>query len=761
MQESLTMLLQQAIHAFHAQDFFLAEQLLHKYLTIEVRDFEATHLLAIVYASMGKHEIAIHYYKSALVLNSNDPLLLSNFASSLNFLGQNQEALEQFKRVIQITPDDPDLLYNLGNIYYDLKNFDEAIIHYDQAIKLNPEAYLVHQNYGKVLFDLKQYLDAIKHYDQALAINKELIECLVNKGAALNELKRYEEAITHYDKALSINPDYAEAYCNKGVTLIELKRYEEAITHCDKALSLRFDYANAWFNKGLALNELKRYEEAITHYDKALSINPDYAEAYCNKGVTLIELKRYEEAITHCDKALSLKPDIDWLLGNLLYSRIQICEWSEIESDTQTLIINIQKNKRIISPFTALALIDDPKVHKLCAKIYVENQHPMNLTLGQISKRSKKDKLRIGYFSADFRNHAVSILMAELFELHNKERFEIFAFSFGPNDGSTLRFRLSQSFKQFIDVRSMSDKQIAELSRKLEIDIAVDLGGYTANNRMGIFSYRTAPIQVSYIGYLGTTGAQYIDYLIADRTIIPEGMEKYYTEKIVFLPNYQCNDRKRKISERIFTRQDLGLPESIFIFCCLNNNYKISPSIFDSWMKILKAVKHSVLLMYAENPWVEKNLKKEAESRGVDSNRLIFCTHAPPDEYLARYRACDLFLDTSPYNAGATASDALWAGLPVITVPGRTFSSRIAASLLHSIGIPELVLKSNTEYEELAVELANNAEKLNSIKQKLLNNRLSTALFDTPLFAKNIELAYMKMHERYLADLLPENLSLG
>ena len=444
-----------------------------------------------------------------------------------------------------------------------------------------------------------------------------------------------------------------------------------------------------------------------------------------------------------------------------MYSRIQICEWSEIESDTQTLIINIQKNKRIISPFTALALIDDPKVHKLCAKIYVENQHPMNLTLGQISKRSKKDKLRIGYFSADFRNHAVSILMAELFELHNKERFEIFAFSFGPNDGSTLRFRLSQSFKQFIDVRSMSDKQIAELSRKLEIDIAVDLGGYTANNRMGIFSYRTAPIQVSYIGYLGTTGAQYIDYLIADRTIIPEGMEKYYTEKIVFLPNYQCNDRKRKISERIFTRQDLGLPESIFIFCCLNNNYKISPSIFDSWMKILKAVKHSVLLMYAENPWVEKNLKKEAESRGVDSNRLIFCTHAPPDEYLARYRACDLFLDTSPYNAGATASDALWAGLPVITVPGRTFSSRIAASLLHSIGIPELVLKSNTEYEELAVELANNAEKLNSIKQKLLNNRLSTALFDTPLFAKNIELAYMKMHERYLADLLPENLSLG
>jgi predicted O-linked N-acetylglucosamine transferase (SPINDLY family) len=516
MQESLTMLLQQAIHAFHAQDFFLAEQLLHKYLTIEVRDFEATHLLAIVYASMGKHEIAIHYYKSALVLNSNDPLLLSNFASSLNFLGQNQEALEQFKRVIQITPDDPDLLYNLGNIYYDLKNFDEAIIHYDQAIKLNPEAYLVYQNYGKVLFDLKQYLDAIKHYDQALAINKELIECLVNKGAALNELKRYEEA--------------------------------------------------------------------ITHYDKALSIKPDYAEAYCNKGVTLIELKRYEEAITHCDKALSLKPDIDWLLGNLLYSRIQICEWSEIESDTQTLIINIQKNKRIISPFTALALIDDPKVHKICAKIYVENRHPMNLTLGKISKRSKKDKLRIGYFSADFRNHAVSILMAELFELHNKERFEIFAFSFGPDDGSTLRLRLSQSFKQFIDVQSMSDKQIAELSRKLEIDIAVDLGGYTANNRMGIFSYRAAPIQVSYIGYLGTTGAQYIDYLIADRAIIPEGMEKYYTEKIAFLPNYQCNDRKRKISERIFTRQDLGLPESIFIFCCLNNNYKISPSIFDSWM---------------------------------------------------------------------------------------------------------------------------------------------------------------------------------
>ena len=755
------MLLQQAIHAFHAQDFFLAEQLLHKYLAIEVRDFEATHLLAIVYASMGEHKIAILHYKSALALNSNDSLLLSNLASSLNFLGQNQEALEVLKRAIQITPDDPDLLYNLGNIFYDLKNFNEAMIYYDQAIKLNPEAYLVHHNYGKVLFDLNQYLDAIKHYDQALVINKELIECLVNKGAALNELKQYEEAISHYDKALSIKSDYAEAYCNKGVTLIELKRYEEAIIQCDKALSLKPDYSNAWFNKGLALNELKRYEEAISHYDKALSIKSDYAEAYCNKGVTLIELKRYEEAIIQCDKALSLKPDIEWLLGNLLYSRIQICEWNNFESSIQTLIINIQKNKRIIAPFTALALIDDPKIHKLCAKIYVENRHPINLTLGKIAKRSKKDKLRIGYFSADFRNHAVSILMAELFELHNKEHFEIYAFSFGPDDGSTLRFRLSQSFKQFIDVRSMSDQQITELSRKLEIDIAVDLGGYTANNRMGIFSYRAAPIQVSYIGYLGTTSTQYIDYLIADRVIIPEGMEKYYTEKIVFLPNYQCNDRKRKISEKIFTKQDLGLSENIFLFCCLNNNYKISPSIFDSWMKILKSAKHSALLMYAENIWVEKNLKKEAESRGVDSKRLVFCSHLPPDEYLARYRACDLFLDTSPYNAGTTASDALWVGLPVITVPGRTFSSRVAASLLHSIDMPELVLESKTEYEELAVELANNAQKINSIKQKLSNNKLSAALFDTPLFAKNIELAYMKMNERYLADLLPENLFFG
>ncbi|MBU3632018.1 hypothetical protein ICN21_01680, partial [Polynucleobacter sp. AP-Feld-500C-C5] len=342
------------------------------------------------------------------------------------------------------------------------------------------------------------------------------------------------------------------------------------------------------------------------------------------------------------------------------------------------------------------------------SEIYVQDRHPINTALGPIPKLAKKEKIRIGYFSADFRNHAVSVLMAELFELHDKEKFEIIAFSLGVDDKSSMRLRLSQAFNQFIDARDMSDLEIAKLSRELEVDIALDLGGHTAASRPGIFAYRAAPIQTSYIGYLGTTGAQYIDYLLADSILIPEDLQKFYAEKIIYLPSYQVNDRKRAISDRQFTREELRLPEKGFVFCCFNNNYKLLPRTFDSWMKILEGTQDSVLFLYAETQWAEANLKKEAEARGINSARLVFGKGIPADEYLARYRVCDLFLDTLPYNAGTTASDALWTGLPVLTLMGQSFASRVAASLLNAIGLPELIANTQEEYEALAIELAQN-----------------------------------------------------
>jgi protein O-GlcNAc transferase len=415
-------------------------------------------------------------------------------------------------------------------------------------------------------------------------------------------------------------------------------------------------------------------------------------------------------------------------------------------------------NEKVVSPFSLLALNDDALLHKKVSEIYIHSKYPFNSALGPILKRPQGQKIRVGYFSADFKNHAVSILTAELYELHNKNKFEIIAFSFGVDDKSEMRSRLSKAFNRFFDVSGMSDLEIAKLARELQIDIAVDLGGHTQDSGTGIFSYRAAPIQISYIGYLGNMGAEYYDYLLADKTIIPDNSQKFYSEKIVYLPSYQVNDRMRIISEKQFTRAELGLPDTGFIFCCFNNNYKILPPTFDGWIRILNAVEGSVLFLYADNEWAKANLIKEAGLHGIDSVRLIFGGRIPAEEYLARYRVCDLFLDTFPYNAGTTASDALWVGLPVLTLMGQSFASRIAASLLRAIGLPELVTTSRAEYEGLAIELAMNPNKLAEIKFKLTSNRLTAPLFDTPLFTKNLEAAYIQMYERYQAGLVPEHI---
>jgi predicted O-linked N-acetylglucosamine transferase (SPINDLY family) len=415
-------------------------------------------------------------------------------------------------------------------------------------------------------------------------------------------------------------------------------------------------------------------------------------------------------------------------------------------------------NERVVNPFPLLALNDDALLHKKSSEIYVQNKYPWNPILGLILKRQKNEKIRIGYFSADFKNHPVAFLIAELFEIHDRSQFEIYAFSLVKSDDEMVdRFHLA--FDHYIEAQEMSDIEIAQLSRSFNIDIAVDLTGITASSRTGIFSYRAAPIQVNYLGYPGTLGADYMDYIIADKTLIPPQSQQFYSEKVVYLSNsYQVNDRKRIISERQFTRHELGLPENGFVFCCFNNNFKIIPATFASWMGILKAVEGSVLWLFQDNSWAAENLKKEAENHGISSNRLVFAERQPLSEHLARHRQADLFLDTFPYNAHTTASDALWAGLPVLTMMGQSFASRVAASLLNAIGTPELITSTQEEYEALAINLVLNPNKLTNIKNKLANNRLTTPLFDTPLFTQNLETAYIKMMERYQADLKPDHI---
>ena len=741
---------------------------------------------------LKRFEEALIRYDEAISIKGDYSEAYYNRAYTLGELKRFEEAVSSYDKAIKISPNFVLAYYNRGNALYELKRFEEAITSHENAIAIEPDFVLAHTNRGNALYQLKCFDDALVSYDKALSLNSDFAEAYLNRGNTLKELNRKEEALVSYYKAINIKSDFAEAHYNCGNILLELKRFEEALVSYHKAISIKSDYAEAYYNCGNTFLQIRNLGKALTNYDKAIKISPSYLDPYINRGITLQELNRFEDAIVNYNEAVDIKSDyavafyhrayvlqllkrldealesynraiiydsdIPYLVGDYQHLKMLMCNWDQFHEIQNQISEKVNSGLKSCTPFALLALIDDPLVHKISSGIYARARYSSNNILGNITKRSRQNKIRIGYYSADFNHHAVSFLTAELFELHNKEQFEIIAFYFGPETKDELHIRLTQSFDQFIYIRSMSDLEVAKLSRKLQIDIVIDLGGYTKNHRTGIFSYRAAPLQLSYIGYLGTMGVEYFDYLIADTTIIPEGSEHYYSEKILYLPSYQVNDRKRKISEKAFTRQELGLPEEGFVFCCFNNNYKILPTTFDSWMRILNAVEGSILFLYADNQWAEQNLKKEAIARGVEPKRLVFGKSIAREEYLARYKCCDLFIDTIPYNAGTTASDALWAGLPVLTLQGESFASRVASSILNAIHLPELITSSQEEYEALAIELATNTSKLRLIKEKLINNRLTTPLFDTPLFTKHIEDAYIQIMERYWTNLKPEHI---
>ena len=611
---------------------------------------------------------------------------------------------------------------------------------------------------GCTFLEAEDFFQAEIMFKCSLELIPNRASTLTNLSVAQLKLKKYPEAKLTAEKAILVEGDNSEAYLNLGLIEKELKSYEVSTKFFDKALSLKPDYHEAWSNKGNVLRELKRFDEAIAHYDKALSLKPDYHEAWANMGVTFNELKRFDEAIAHYDKALNLKPDMEWALGDKLAIKMKICCWSDLVKTLENISQKLELGNRISSPFPLLGLTDNALIHKKSAEAYIEDRYPFNPILGSILRRPKREKIRIGYFSTDFKNHPVSFLIAELFEIHDRSQFEIYAFSLVKAFDET-RVRLQLAFDHFIDAEDMSDIEVAQLSRNLNIDIAVDLNGITQFSRTGIFSYRAAPIQVNYLGYPGSMGASYIDYIIADRVLISLNTQSNYVEKVVYLPNsYQVNDRKRKVSQRRFTRRELGLPEDGFIFCCFNNNFKILPEVFDGWMRILEEVQDSVLWLLGDNYWAEKNLKMEAQMRGIDAQRLIFAERVSSPEHLSRQCHADLFLDTLPYNAHTTTSDALRCGLPVLTLTGQSFASRVAASLLNAVGLNELITYTQKEYESLAIDLASNPKKLSNIKLKLTVNFSTAPLFDTPLFAKNLETAYINMMERYYADLKPDHL---
>ena len=666
---------------------------------------------------------------------------------------QGLAALNKPKKSTTTQGPPQDTINQLVNLY----NQGQLAAAAEQAQALTeqyPKAFIVWNTLGAANKGLGKTIEASRAFKKVTELNPTYADGYSNRGVTLQDQGKLEEAIEAYNKALALKPDYAEVYSNMGNALQEQGKLGEAIDAYNKALSLKPDYAEAYSNMGIVLQDQGKLEEAIASYNKALALKPDYTEAYNNMGVTLKEQGKLEEAIASYNKALALKPDYAEARTQKLHLLAKICDWNSIREDSK-LIPDLGTSNEFVEPFTMLSLEDAPERHRLRSEIYAKARYPQKPLPLPAKPLKKPERLRIGYFSADFKEHPVAHLIAKALEQHNRLEFEVFGYSLHGSSAGNMRQRLKNSFDCFTDVQGMNEKEIALLARQDKIDVAIDLNGYTQNSRTGVFAYRAAPIQINYLGYPGTLGVNFMDYIIADQTVIPDIQKSHYSENIIHLPDsYMPQDNTRRISNEPISKAGFGLPEHGFVFCCFNNSFKISPQEFDIWMRLLNKIEGSVLWLLKANEWSENNLRNEASKRGVDADRLVFADKLPLEEHLGRLRLADLFLDTFNFNAHTTASDALWAGIPVVTKIGKSFAARVAGSLLTAIELPELITTTEKEYEALALSLATDPNKFTTIKKKLSEKKNSASLFDTQTYTKNLERAYIHAYQRY-ADGLP------
>jgi predicted O-linked N-acetylglucosamine transferase (SPINDLY family) len=731
-------------------------------IEIKPNYLEAHFNLGSIFQDLNNLEAAIISYERVLVIKPNFAELHNNLGVIFQGIGQLDSAQEHLEDAVRIMPDFSEAFNNLGNVFKELNQLDRAINCFNKAVAINPNFDKAHNNIGNVFKELGQFDNAIKSYEMAISTNPNYAEAYDNLGSLLKVLGQKYDAVTSYQKSLTIKPNNSEVHNNLAVIFMELGELDASIKSYETALSINPEYVEAYNNLGIALNLNGQPEEAIKTYQKALSIKSDYAEVYFNLGNLLLKNNQFDKALFNYERAHNLKPGIDFLFGHLFSTKMQLCIWDNFSNDYEELITKINNSETIINPYSLTSLIDDAEIQLKNAKKYFKEKLSKNNALSKINNYSKHAKIRIGYFSADFRVHPVSLLSAEIYELHDRSQFEVYAFSFGPDTQDEMNLRIKVGVDNFYDVRIMSNKEIALLSRSLEIDIAIDLGGFTADNRLEIFDIPAAPIQINYLGYPGTMGADFIDYIVADEVLIPADQKSNYSENIMYLPNcYMPQDSSRQISDKPITRQECNLPEDSFVFCCFNNSFKITPKEFDIWMRLLSKIDGSVLWLIKPNKSYEDNLKIEAKNRGVDPDRLIFAEKLPAEEHLARQKLADLFLDTFNFNAHTTASDALWAGLPIITITGRAFAARVASSLLTSLEVPELITTSEKEYEALALDLATNFKKLSLVKKKLADKITIAPLFDTKTYTKNLENAYTQAYERNANGLPSEEIKVS
>lgn len=727
-----------------------AVDLMRKALAIDPKNYEAHADLAAILETLGNVEEGIEACKAAIAIEPGYAAAYANLGM-LNLRAKNPvQAVEACQKAIECKTDFAAAYIILADAMLALNRLDQAASACAKAMKFAPDTADPYIAYSKILECQGQPAKADKAAQRAFALNPNLVDEYAIQGDLLRSEGRIDEAVAAYRRALRRKPDDALVLHNLAVSLEELGHYDAALTAYGETVKLKPDFAEAWSNFGGLLQKLQEPEKSIDAFNRAVELKPDFADAYHNLGVSLKSVGRIGEAVHALRKALACDPNLLISRFELITLRRHACDWSGLESEETNCLSALRASQKKVAPFHILAMASDPEEIREHNRLYA-NQLPVEA--GRVIRqhhivpgKSDRRRIRIGYLSSDYHQHATGALIAELFEKHDRTQFEVYGYCYGHDDGSDMRRRIVDSFDRFVSVKAMSPAAAAHRIHEDRIDILVDLKGYTQDARSEILKHRPAPIQVNFLGYPSTMGADFIDYIIADPHVIPPGHIPFYDEAVVHLPNaYQPNDTHREISGEPQSRASHGLPEDAFVFCSFNNSYKNTLEVFTVWMRLLEEIPDSVLWLYEANTLCKTNLQREAVAHGIDPARLVFARKMPMAEHLARHRLADLFLDTLPYNAHTTASDALWAGLPVLTCERGSFAGRVSASLLRAIDMPELICATLEDYESLALEIAGNPERLRALKNKLQEKRVSSALFDINRYTHDIEAAFLHM----------------
>jgi protein O-GlcNAc transferase len=707
-------LLQQAVQLHQAGRLAEAESIYQQLLTLAPGAYPVLHLMGLLRLQQARLPEALFFIEAALKVRPDAPETLTNYAVALSGAGRQEDALAALDSALIVQPGNTTLWSNRGAIKNKLDRNEEALTDLARAIALEPRNF----------------------------------EALNNRGLVLHALHRYPDALASFDAALAAAPDYIEARNNRGLALREMARDGEALADFDRVIAAQPRYAGAHVNRASMLWRMERLDEALESYDRALAIDPDLALALESRSNLLWTRKQaLAPAIADLEHALKIQPDLPYAQGSLLHLKMYAGDWRDFAAAKARLDADVRAGKPAAEPFVYQGLSESPADLLACATGYALRKFPTGPPMAQ-GKVKNRERIRIGYVSGEFRAQATMYLAAGLFEQHDRARFEIIGFDNGRDDQSPLRARVMAAFEKFIPIAALSDADAARRIAAEEVDILVNLNGYFGRHRMGVFAHRPAPIQVNYLGFPGTLGADYMDYIIADAVVAPLESQDFYHERIVTLPgSYQVND-DRRAPAGVSTRAAHGLPDDAFVFCHFNYGYKITPDLFAAWMRLLKASDNSVLWLLAGDPLFAANLAAEAARQGVEARRLIFAPPLDRDAHLARLKLGDLFLDSRISNAHTTASDALWAGLPLLTCRGQNFAGRVAASLLTAIDLPELITENLADYESLALTLARDPALLKRYRQRLEENRRSAPLFDTARTTRAIEAAYEMMLAR-------------